>query len=815
MNTNPTLTRPHWCLRTLLALLFLLPLVLRAAEPPEVDVKLVAHFSKMRDALKLELSAHLPDLKDEEKVKALIASDKLDDKLVRFVVLQQGTPESFAAFVQQGVDHAQLIEHLLTNPDLMKQMLVADGPRVTKDGPEHYGPAMNVYAEILKASPRAKEGVLQRLALAVALEQKTLERFSRNPVSRYLHFEKAYLEGELDTGFPTLDTWNMRFVVNGNEEDWELAWGRKTLRNLRPDHVYTSNTRKRYTGVVSSNVHYGSVRQQFDRPELSGYQNILMNGGICGRRAFFGQFISRCFGIPSVKRPSKRHGAMARWTPDGWVVYLGPGWGSGNTNTLYSRDRAFLETSQARRNPEAYMQVKRAMWIGDLMGEARRYGGSGLPNTWGDVSLRTQQEIIRQLKAKALEPEGAKFEEADDLTITEKLMASEIDEEDRKVSVASDGTITIPAAAHTTPENESSKFDLMRSFDGGLQAYFSPFNRKGVNLLRGGSETSGAENCTSSRRIRTGRMGRYPNWGMRVAVTPAAGTEPSPELALDLGHGITLKLVYIKPGSFIMGGERTAVNNFDCAETPKHEVEITKGYYLGKYEVTAAQYQVLKNPEKVASMQKPTHPAGMIGVPEAAWFCKKASAKTGQHVRLPTEAEWEYAARAGTKTQRFFGDDPSLVGEYAWFGKNSGKKQQAVGQKKPNPWGLYDIYGNVWEQVSDIYEADYYAKSPKKDPTGPSQSVKSHARYAVQVPESGFYSLSARVVTMNYDQMLQVSINGNPTLTRIGMPFTAGEWKDSESVVLELKKGQNILNFSRTEGPQNGISLKHFTLKPL
>ena len=214
-------------------------------------------------------------------------------------------------------------------------------------------------------------------------------------------------------------------------------------------------------------------------------------------------------------------------------------------------------------------------------------------------------------------------------------------------------------------------------------------------------------------------------------------------------------------------------------------------------------------------MKNPTHPAGLISMDEAEWFCKEATEKTGYLIRLPTEAEWEYAARAGTSTPRFFGTDESKVGEYAWFKENSDKKLQAVGQKKPNPWGLYDVYGNVWERVSDSYEETYYANSPKQDPAGPEQLDQSHVQYAIHAPAAGKYALSARVVTMNHDQMLQVATHEGAAPIRLAMPFTLGKWKDSEPVVIELKKGSNILTFSRREAPQYGMAVKSFTLKPV
>jgi formylglycine-generating enzyme required for sulfatase activity len=115
-------------------------------------------------------------------------------------------------------------------------------------------------------------------------------------------------------------------------------------------------------------------------------------------------------------------------------------------------------------------------------------------------------------------------------------------------------------------------------------------------------------------------------------------------------------------------------------------------------------------------MGKDGFPAISMTQHAANKYCEWLSAKTGHFYRLPTEAEWEYAARAGTNTAYFWGDDPAQVGDYAWYGKNADFKYQKVGKKKPNPWGLYDITGNVWEWCIDAYVPAYDSKLGGKDP---------------------------------------------------------------------------------------------------
>ena len=789
-------------------------------------------YTGMLNQLRAELTAKVPQ-KDSANAGAMsefLASDALDAKLVKHVVLLEATPQGLADFAQQGKGQAALVEKMLADADLMKQMLVADGANAKREGrghgPAQYGQAMKIYTDIQKASKKASRGVLQRLALGISLEHAVPIGQANpkaqadapdtiDPVKRYLHYEKAYLDGELDPAFERLSTWELRMVVNGDEPDETLAWGREMLRNYRPDHIYNSNSGWRYVSIVSTDVKYGSGDVKYDRPELQRYQNILMNGGVCGRRAFIGRFILRAFGIPTTARPSRGHGALAHWTPKGWVVCLGGGWGAGWTSTRYRKDLDFLATTQARSNRKAYLKVKRAQWAGDVLGEKRTYGEhDGTPAFWNGVALRTQRAIIKEAKAVALDALGEDIGEANEPTVAQKVMASPVTPEDRKIAYGKDGVISIPAAAYSKPSGNTREVFAMKSFGGGLQIFLPRFFPQGKTVLRGGTWKGDANACRSGWRLLSGGYGRYENWGLRAAVTPT-GNEAPRELTLDLGDGVTMELVYIKPGTFVMGGESKTDGRFQCVEVPKHEVKLTRGFYLGKYEVTQAQYQAIMGSNPSRSTKAPDCPVDNVSESDAVAFCAKLAEKTGREARLPTEAEWEHASRAGKDTKWFFGNDPSRIGEYAWFKDNAGGKSHPVGQKKPNLWGLHDIYGNVCERISDKYARNYYAQSPKVDPTGPKQGRKSCFEYKITAPRAGKYSLTARVVTANYEQRLNVSANDAEAEVAMEMPFTVGKWRDSEPVKLTLRKGENALRFSRTQPPQYGLAIKSFALKPV
>jgi len=172
-----------------------------------------------------------------------------------------------------------------------------------------------------------------------------------------------------------------------------------------------------------------------------------------------------------------------------------------------------------------------------------------------------------------------------------------------------------------------------------------------------------------------------------------------------------MEFVWIPAGSFLMGVD----SNFEDIpyrhEQPHHKVTLS-GFYMGKTPATQAQWVTVMgtNPSKNKGRD---YPVTDVNYDEAKLFCHKLGC------RLPTEAEWEYAARAGTLDRHIISNDESCIGGFAWYGDNSENRVHPVGQKLPNPWGLYDVLGNVCEWVDDWYDEAYYSRSPERSPTGP------------------------------------------------------------------------------------------------
>ena len=187
------------------------------------------------------------------------------------------------------------------------------------------------------------------------------------------------------------------------------------------------------------------------------------------------------------------------------------------------------------------------------------------------------------------------------------------------------------------------------------------------------------------------------------------------EFVVSLPGGEEMEFVWITPGTFMMGSPDTEEGR-GSDEGPVHEVEISRGFWLGKYEVTQAQWA---SEMGTTVSGDSLLPQVSISWEEVRQFIAQLNSAEGEALyRLPTEAEWEYACRAGTSTRWSFGDDEDALIIYAWYDYNAEDAAHTVGTKSPNPWGLYDMHGNVWEWVQDRYGG--YNSSPRVDPLGPS-----------------------------------------------------------------------------------------------
>jgi len=233
---------------------------------------------------------------------------------------------------------------------------------------------------------------------------------------------------------------------------------------------------------------------------------------------------------------------------------------------------------------------------------------------------------------------------------------------------------------------------------------------------------------------------------------PKTASAPPPASAAPQQSATDSKaeMVAIPAGRFVMGDK-------DQADAPPHEVTVS-AFYMDKYPVKQDRYQAVMggNPSRWKGANNPVE---QVRWSDAVRYCNKRSQLEGLEpcydlrawkcnfdangYRLPTEAEWEYACRAGSATAYFFGDTPSKLGDYAWYDKNSGGHPRPVGQKQPNRWGLFDICGNVWEWCNDFYKVDYYQEAPRQDPKGPKEGENKVLRggawrFSVESCRSGY-----------------------------------------------------------------------------
>jgi hypothetical protein len=621
-------------------------------------------YEKYLKRLKKELQSTIPKQcsSTEDAVRLLNAFSE-ETKLIKYIVLKEATPAKLAKFASLSVEHEQLIRKYILEDSyiqVLKDMLLADGPTDNQ-----YGPALQIFDEIAKESDSNLEGVLYQLAIAVSVVH-AVPQLQRNaeqpppsptelhvdPLARYLNYELAYQEGQLDPCFVGLDGFSLKFVVDGEEPDSVSYWGRQMLQNYRPDHILAPNETWRYVGFVRTNIRYGSQNVKHDRPELQFFQNILLNGGVCGRRAFIGRFLLRSFGVPTTARPSKGHGALCHYTTNGWVVNLGPSWGCGTTKTIYKKDLDFEATTKARLHKSEYWNVKRSQWFGTFHNERKLYGQYELEEDkqsstfgyWYKLSLQIQKDIIDQPLPLTTRPHSSIT------TIAEQINSLSI--QPSSIKYYPDGTIIIPATAFVGKPKD---VQVMKSFDkssDGQQMYLPDFAPVGLTIVRGGTFKNDPHGCCSGARLKSGGYGKYHDWGMRLAMSAGDATDDddhptrhkarAKSISIEIGKigkiPVMVEMKYVPPGTFIMGGDNDKDGRFECIEVPKHKVTLTKGCYLGKYPVTQQQYQVVMGDNPSKSTKDPNCPVDNIGIDEANEYIQKLVDTVGRDFRLPTEA---------------------------------------------------------------------------------------------------------------------------------------------------------------------------------
>jgi len=236
---------------------------------------------------------------------------------------------------------------------------------------------------------------------------------------------------------------------------------------------------------------------------------------------------------------------------------------------------------------------------------------------------------------------------------------------------------------------------------------------------------------------------------------------------VELPGRATMEFVRIEPGTFTMGSPSSESGRIGD-EDPQHQVTIGQGFWVGKYEITQEQWQSVMETTPWSDQdnvqEDPNNPAVWISWDDVQGFIHQLNEAVGDSLyRLPTEAEWEYACRAGTTTPWSFGDDENELGDHAWYDENArgaGEKYaHPVGTKSPNPWGLYDMHGNVWEWCQDW--SSRYTSGNQEDPSGPetgstrilrggnfgnsARSTRSAYRF-YYAPDSRYIGIGARLV---------------------------------------------------------------------
>lgn len=282
-------------------------------------------------------------------------------------------------------------------------------------------------------------------------------------------------------------------------------------------------------------------------------------------------------------------------------------------------------------------------------------------------------------------------------------------------------------------------FDALSAIQGNLSVNFKPFGSDvyvdGVKVgqsprvfngvlvgnhnveIRKSGYTTSRQTVTISEGQTTSISGSLTSSASSSGTNALSSSSSSPSgntITIPVKNGINIEMVKVEAGSFDMGATPEMKKPAD-REKPVHRVTLTNNYYIGKYEVTQALWQAVmgSNPSNFKGDDLPVE---MVTWNDCQDFISKLNAMTGKRFRLPSEAEWEYAARGGNKSRGYQYIGSNTIGDVAWYGDNSGSKTHAVGTKQPNELGIYDMAGNVFEWCQDWYGS--YNSSPQVNPTG-------------------------------------------------------------------------------------------------
>lgn len=393
-------------------------------------------------------------------------SPSYDDKdLLLWIILHSGNPKRLAQWIAESNERTDPMERLLNDPELQRQFLEAGG--AVKG---NYGRCMEIYEALENQSN--DNPLMRRMVTAIALSHADgiCEFKTQNvldPTSRYLHYEQAYLLGELDPNFSSFSTWELRHVVDNDATDDVIGWGRQSLMNYRPDICIGEEEGSvwQYCRIVRTDVGYRNP-DWWSQPVT--YEQILSGGGKCGPRAWYGRFICKSFGIPTWGCRQPGHAAMARWTKDGWMTCLGAGfpyswWENTKGNDFYLETQARAAVPSDRTYME---QVLRLEWFALFKKENYALVADGVPDPSAPYFS------LSMLNRKLLCENNQKRKREIDREVVSKLsLIRAADVLKEEIRLTGESQYIIPAVECSSPEKPTKDVLFLKSFLGGQQLY--------------------------------------------------------------------------------------------------------------------------------------------------------------------------------------------------------------------------------------------------------------------------------------------------------------------------------------------------------